>query len=60
MNYVIQCRDRKTGKIGTFLIDPDKPRWNFKRGEYDAESPVFDNLVDFLDWLSKHNIAIHN
>jgi len=59
-NYVIQCKDKKTGRVGSFLIDPKKPRYEFKRGEYDAESPIFDNIVLLFKWAIENKIELHH
>jgi hypothetical protein len=44
--YCIQCKDKLSGKIGSFYFDISKP--------FEAESPVFDNLTDMFLWAVQY------
>lgn len=45
LEYCIQCKDKKTGRIGDFMHN----------GDFTAISPVFDNLIDFFNWCDENN-----
>lgn len=46
-HYCIQCIDRRTGKTGDFVVEPDSPS-----GAYRAMSPVFQSLNLLFDWMA--------
>ena len=47
--YCVSCTDRRSGKIGSFIIEPGSPS-----GAFRALSPVFDNLFGLYDWMQKN------
>ena len=50
LKLAIQCKDNKTGKIGTFLYDPEiKPM--------EAFTPVFDNCLLCFAYIKKHDLV---
>ena len=40
----IQCKDEKSGKVGSFVFSPSNPGFAF--------SPVFSSLIGLFTWLS--------
>jgi len=43
--YCIQCKDKRTGKIGDFVHN----------GDFYSVSPVFDSLMDLFAWAKENN-----
>jgi len=41
----IQCTDRQSGRIGTFISE---------EGKKEALSPVFDSTLGLLDWMRQN------
>lgn len=48
-HYCIQCIDRRTGKTGDFIVEPDSPP-----GAYRALSPVFSDLNLLFDYMNQN------
>lgn len=44
--HCIQCKDRVSGKIGSFIYSNDKP--------FEAVSPVFVDLVGLYSWMNQN------
>ena len=46
----IQCTDRNSGKVGTFLYLPGAP--------FFAASPVFEDCAQCFDYMNKNSLAL--
>jgi len=59
-NYAMQCRDKTSGKFGSFMFDVD--RWA-KTGELHAVGPVFTDLAELFantpESELQHRIKVH-
>jgi hypothetical protein len=45
----IQCKDEKSGKIGSFVFSPNNPCF--------AVSPIFSSLIGLFSWLSDNGYS---
>ena len=48
--YCIQCQDRLSGKIGSFVYKEEK--------KFHAISPVFTSLAGLFSWMKTHGFKV--